>query len=85
VCLPGPARQRWTLLENLYSVTGKVHPFPADPQVSSIARLREEQSNRVFVSSPAAARVRIIAISGTMPDPPATSMSGPPSEGSQTK
>jgi len=25
------------LLENLYSVTGKVHPFPADPQVSSIA------------------------------------------------
>jgi hypothetical protein len=37
VCLPGPARQRWTLLENLYLVTGKVHPFPADPQVSSIA------------------------------------------------
>jgi len=38
VCLPGPARQRWTLLENLYSVTGNVHPFPADPQFSSIAR-----------------------------------------------
>ena len=37
VCLPGPTRQRWTLLENLYLVTGKVHPFPADPQVSSIA------------------------------------------------
>jgi hypothetical protein len=27
------------------------------------------------VSSPAAARVRIIAISGTIPDPPATSIS----------
>jgi uncharacterized integral membrane protein len=26
------------LLENLYTVTGKVHPFPAEPQVSSIAR-----------------------------------------------
>jgi hypothetical protein len=25
------------LLENLYSITGKVHPSPADPQVSSIA------------------------------------------------
>jgi hypothetical protein len=28
------------LLEKLYTVTGKVHPFfPADPQVSSIALL----------------------------------------------
>ena len=36
--LPGPARQRRTMLENPYSVTGKVHPSPAHPQVSSIAR-----------------------------------------------
>jgi hypothetical protein len=41
----------------------------------------ERPGNRVG----AAARVRIIAISGTMPDPLATSISGPPSEGSQTK
>jgi hypothetical protein len=43
VYLPGPAFQRRPLLETSYdSVTGKVHPpslapFPADPQVSSIA------------------------------------------------
>jgi hypothetical protein len=36
-------------------------------------------------SLPAAARSRIIAISGTTPEPPPTSSTGPPTEGSQTK
>jgi hypothetical protein len=33
-----PALQRRSCLRTSYSVTGKVHPFPADPQVSSIAQ-----------------------------------------------
>jgi hypothetical protein len=37
------------------------------------------------MSLPVAARVRIIAIKGTTPEPPATSSTGPIWEGSQTK
>jgi RNA-directed DNA polymerase len=35
------------LLENLYSDTGKVHPSPADPQVSSIARAKKAKGQQI--------------------------------------
>jgi hypothetical protein len=48
-------------------------------------QLREEKRRRVSMSFPPELRARIIAISGTTPDPPATRNRGPPSDGSQTK
>ena len=45
------------------------------------SQLRDEKRSRVSALLPAAARARIIAISGTTPDPPATSSSGPPCVG----
>jgi hypothetical protein len=48
---------------------------------------RQEYSSRhgTSVPVPAIARWRAIAMSGTTPDPPATSRSGPPIAASQTK
>ena len=42
------------------------------------AAVRHEASSRTSASLPAATRWRSIAISGTMPEPPPTSSSGPP-------
>ena len=36
------------MLENLHSITGKVRPFPADPQVSSIAPLHLALAHEAF-------------------------------------
>jgi hypothetical protein len=47
--------------------------------------VRAEYTRRIGTVEQAAARARTMAISGTTPEPPATSSTGPPSAGSHTK
>jgi hypothetical protein len=49
------------------------------------SKVREERRRRVGVLPPAAARCRIIAMSGTTPEPPATRSRGPPCKTFQVK
>ena len=63
-------------------ITGERHPRLVLREY--IDHYNTHRPHRTLQQGPPA-RVRIIAISGTMHDPPATSISGPPSEGAQTK
>ena len=58
---------------------------PGEQRLFRSGKLPGLFSSRSGTALPLASRCRIIARSGTMPDPPATSSSGPPSDSSQMK